>query len=381
MALEAALLSVALARPYGHHEPSGAITGLEAYPTGSKHNKSASGYAHHSGSPTFDASGLMMGVHPTGSSHKNLTHLEARWGHGKYSQSTSTSTYTTTITSTTTVIPTASASIVSEVQSVSSEQATSSTEVSSSAISTTAASSSAASTPTSASTTGKRGLSYNVASLCNGFDGSSQISWAYNWASSSSGLTGFEYVPMLWGLSSTYTSSWASAVSSALSSGSSHLLSFNEPDLAAQSNISPSDAAAGYITYMQPHASSAKLGSPAVTNGGSPMGLTWLGEFLSDCSTCTIDFVPIHWYSSASDVDYFKSYVTEAYAAGGNRPLWITEFAASGTADEQNTFLEAVMPWLDSTPMVERYAYFMTAAGTLVNSDGSLTTLGQTWNS
>jgi Glycosyl hydrolase catalytic core len=101
-------------------------------------------------------------------------------------------------------------------------------------------------------------------------------------------------------------------------------LRFNEPDLSTQSNISPTDAAAGYKTWMQPFAGKARLGAPAVTNGGSPMGLTWLENFLNACSGCTIDFVPIHWYDSATNIDYFKSYVQQAHSTSG-KPIWITE--------------------------------------------------------
>lgn len=52
------------------------------------------------------------------------------------------------------------------------------------------------------------------------------------------------------------------------------------------------------------------------------------------------------------------------YAAFG-KPLWITEFAAmdfatgySGTAAEAQAFQNAVIPWLESTNMVERYSWF-----------------------
>ncbi|RDW71445.1 hypothetical protein BP6252_08008 [Coleophoma cylindrospora] len=236
---------------------------------------------------------------------------------------------------------------------------------------------------TSASTsTGKRGLAYNSADLLSGFSGMTQISWAYNWGSSSSGLSlsNVEYVPLLWGLSSTFTSAWPAAASSAIASGSTHLMSFNEPDLSSQSNIGYADAAAGFLTYMQPFAGKAKLGSPAVTNGGSPMGLTYLKNFISACSKCTIDFVPIHWYDSASNVDYFKNYIAEAYTAGGNRPIWITEFGcSSGTDAEINTFLQTVLPWLDEQSYVARYAYFMAADGVLLSSGSTLSTLGETY--
>jgi hypothetical protein len=120
-----------------------------------------------------------------------------------------------------------------------------------------------------------------------------------------------------------------------------------------------STAAQAYMSYIQPFASKAKLSAPAVTNGGGSIGLTYLSNFISNCSSCTINFVNIHWYDSATNFAYFKSHVEQAYTAGGNRPVWITEFATTGTKDEQNTFLEVVIPWLDAQPYVERYAYFM----------------------
>jgi hypothetical protein len=249
----------------------------------------------------------------------------------------------------------------------------------------TSAAKASATTVASSSGGGKRGLAYNSASMVSPFGGSSKVSWAYNWGSSSSGLSvsGIEYVPLLWGMASSFTGPWAAAASSAIASGSKHLMSFNEPDLSSQANISPGDAASGFKTHMMPFAGKAKLGAPAVTNGGSPMGLTWLKSFLSSCTDCQIDFVCIHWYDSASNVAYFKQYVQDAYTAGGKKPLWITEFQASGSEAEQNTFLKTVLPWLDSLDYVERYAWFMAgdASGQLLSSATSLSTLGNTFKS
>lgn len=62
--------------------------------------------------------------------------------------------------------------------------------------------------------------------------------------------------------------------------------------------------------------------------------------------------------------------------------MWITEFApTSGTDADKQTFLKAVLPWLDSLSYVERYAYQMDARGELVTSDGTaLSPLGQVYN-
>ncbi|KAL2066237.1 hypothetical protein VTL71DRAFT_2308 [Oculimacula yallundae] len=244
-----------------------------------------------------------------------------------------------------------------------------------------ATTSSAAPIPTVAppvSSSGKRGLAYNAANLLSAFTSSSGVTWAYNWGSTTPSIpSNFEYVPMLWGLRQSEIGNWDKSVATALAAGSTHLLAFNEPDLAAQANIGYVEAAAGYMKYMQPYASKAKLVSPAVTNGGGEMGLTYLSNFISACSSCTIDKVAIHWYNGG-DAAAFKEYMAKAYKAGGNRPLWITEFEASGSDAEQAAFLTEVMAWMDKTDYIERYAYFGVFEGNLV--DGTkLSALGNTY--
>lgn len=209
-------------------------------------------------------------------------------------------------------------------------------------------SSSSTTSSSSSSATGKRGLAYNDASLTTAFEGASEVSWAYNWGSSSSGLSSsFKYIPLLWGTSSDFTSDWSDAASSAISSGSEYLFSFNEPDLSSQANLSPEDAATAYMTYMMPFADQAKLCAPAVTNGGGAMGLTWLSEFMTACSDCQIDCVSIHWYDSYENSDYFKDQVTNATSVGGGKPVFVSEFGCTdGSDDDIAGFLEEVMPWM-----------------------------------
>ncbi|KAF2457532.1 hypothetical protein BDY21DRAFT_285796, partial [Lineolata rhizophorae] len=227
---------------------------------------------------------------------------------------------------------------------------------------------------------GKRGLAYNDVALTGAFDGSSEISWAYNWASSGPGLSSnFEFVPMLWGLRDEFTSAWEDAANSALESGSSCLLAFNEPDHEEQANLAPSAAADGYRQYMSPFAGAAQLGTPAVTNGADGMGLDWLASFMDACSDCPIDFAVIHWYDAASNTEYFKNHVTEAHELTG-LPVWVTEFGASGSEAEQAQFLEEVMAWMDGQDFVERYSYFMVSEGNLVSGD-ALTEVGDIFSS
>lgn len=229
--------------------------------------------------------------------------------------------------------------------------------------------------PPTAATGGKRGVAYNDASFLPAFTSASSVSWCYNWGGNTSPVpSNFEFIPTLWGLGE-HANNWEQYADSAIASGSKHLFSFNEPDHGEQASTGPGPAAAGYMQYMQPYAGKAKLGAPAVTNGGGDMGLTWLANFLTACSSCTIDFVNVHWYNGG-DVAAFKTHMESAYKVGGNRPVWITEFEAPGTIAEQVAFLAELLPWLDSQPWIERYSLFMAREG-LMMSNGGLSEIGK----
>ncbi|RKF65846.1 Alkali-sensitive linkage protein 1 [Erysiphe neolycopersici] len=227
-----------------------------------------------------------------------------------------------------------------------------------------------------ASSKAKRGIAYNDVTKLSAFTSSAKVSWAYNWGSTTPNIPGnIEYVPMLWGTGA-HADKWTENANRAIASGSTHILAFNEPDLGSQSSLTVAEAVAGYQQLMQPYAGKAKLGSPAVTNGASPMGLAYLKNFIAACSGCTIDFVAIHWYNGGN-ADDFKNYVAKAHAVSGGRPVWITEFEGSGDAAQQQAFLNDVLPWLDSQDYVERYAYFMASDGNLISSGTTLSSVGQ----
>ena len=82
---------------------------------------------------------------------------------------------------------------------------------------------------------------------------------------------------------------------------------------------------------MEPFAGKAKLCSPAITNGGAPMGTAWLESFLSECNDCTIDCIAFHIYDSATNVQYFKNYITDfvnKYSNNGQLEIYLTEVRA-----------------------------------------------------
>lgn len=254
-------------------------------------------------------------------------------------------------------------------------------------------SSGATSSPTGIS--GKRGLAYNDPHLTQPFSGQgSKISWAYNWASlpysSGQPTTGFnpalEFVPILWSNAQGATSVWSANVKSCISQyGTKAVLAFNEPDQCGNggSCMKMQDSVSAYQTYMMPLKGTVSLGAPAVTNGGAPMGLTYLKTFMSACINCHFDFFPIHWYGAASDTAGFEAHVGEAYAAVGNKPLWVTEFGTtSGSPEDVQNFLQTVSKWMDESEMVARYSFFMDGPGYLIEANGTeLSPLGKLYNS
>jgi len=186
-----------------------------------------------------------------------------------------------------------------------------------------------------------------------------------------------EYVPMMWGRND--VSSFADSVGSAT-----HVLSFNEPDLGTQANIDAATAAQLHQEGMASLVGKVQIGSPAVTNGGGSMGVTWLDNFFKACGgSCNCDFVAYHWYDSAENFAYFKQQ-TEAVIAVANNygisKVWLTEFEPSGSADAQASFMKQALEYLDGNSAVERYAAFMAADGVMMTGD-SLNSLGSAYAS
>jgi len=181
---------------------------------------------------------------------------------------------------------------------------------------------------------------------------------------------------MCWGANS--GGGWLAAATADIASGSRHCLGFNEPDLPSQSNLTPEQAVALWQQYMEPLAGKCILISPAVTNGGPPMGVAWLQQFVELCNNCTIDGHAMHWYDQASNIDYFKNYFTDAQNTF-KAPIIISEFAGSGTVDEQVQFFNTVCPWLESQSGIIGYAAFGLSDSQPFVQNGGLTQLGQAY--
>lgn len=261
---------------------------------------------------------------------------------------------------------------------------------------TTAADSSSDSSSSSGSSSGtgslgfstKRGMAYNDATLANLFGKTcTACSWAWNWGSSCPDLDdAYHFVPMLWGPQEIHSANWDSDAEEALGAGAKALMSFNECDNAGQCNLGAAEAATQHAKFMNKYQGKALIGAPSISNSGNPgEGIEWLTAFFEACDAqdggCAVDFCPVHWYSEAQYADTLFDHLEKAHEACGGKPVWLTEFAPFGSDDQISSFLEDVIPKLDSLDYLEAYSYFMVSVGSLLSSVTGLGSYGQVYAS
>jgi hypothetical protein len=208
-------------------------------------------------------------------------------------------------------------------------------------------------------------------------------SWYYNWGNYGEVQTpygiapidGIEYVPMMPG-------DWvargfpgpAGSIGTATT-----LLGFNEPDIAAQSNMT---VARALTLWPQLEATGARLGSPAP----AATGLAWLADFMDGDGVGyvpRVDFICLHWYTDYSGGQTLADFLDGVHAAYPTKPIWLTEVGnLSGTFADNAAMMPSVIATLAARPWVERVAWYTTRDGGgypqayLVNSNGTLTASG-----
>ncbi|MBN1307784.1 MAG: hypothetical protein JXA18_07700 [Chitinispirillaceae bacterium] len=129
-----------------------------------------------------------------------------------------------------------------------------------------------------------------------------------------------------------------------------------------------------------------RIVSPAVSGDGR----AWMDDFIAqvEANNLRVDVVAIHWYGwnagSCNNSNQLEGHIN--WAEGFGRPIWITEFGclnqSAPSPDVVENFFVQAISMLKDHPMVERYAWYPWADNhALVNEDGSLTSLGQTFQS
>ncbi len=205
----------------------------------------------------------------------------------------------------------------------------------------------------------------------------SGASWYYTWSTNHNGVTtpkSAEFVPMIWGAASVTDANLAQA-----KSAGPYLLGFNEPDMAAQSNMTVDKALSLWPKLME---TGKVLGSPAVAYGGNTPG-GWLDRFMSGAASrgYRVDFITLHWYGgdfrTDAAVGQLKSYLQAVYDRY-HKPIWLTEYAlidfSKGTRfpsdTQQADFVTASTKMLGSLSYIQRYSWFGLPASDTEPSSG-----------
>jgi hypothetical protein len=222
-------------------------------------------------------------------------------------------------------------------------------------------------------------------------------SWYYDWNNNPrsgtvpAGQQAPEFVPQIWGANNVTTQN-INALKTAQANGTyTHLLGFNEPDMAGQANMTVSQAISLWPQLMS---TGLILGSPAPSYTN-----TWFSDFMTQAAAnnLRVDFICLHTYrppNVAGTVAALKTWIQGVYNQY-KKPIWLTEFGAPdcatlgwcGTAPaltqaQVDTYTGQVIAMLEDLPCVERYAWFVDASqagfelSALFKSDGTISQTG-----
>lgn len=220
-----------------------------------------------------------------------------------------------------------------------------------------------------------------------------KANWYYTWGLEASPLVeGVEFVPMFWGASSV-TQAQCDRINKLYEEGRIfHVLGFNEPDLAEESNLSVGDALDLWAFLCEHLDSRIKLVSPAP----SYPTRQWLADFMEGVAQRGLrcDYVAVHMYAGIGTQNY-QQVIRDVYNRYG-RKVWITEFAPrddNASANGYNSYTEArvldqmqtLLPAYEQMNEVFRYAWFGCASPSMLgllssrffDEAGAITSLGR----
>ena len=200
-------------------------------------------------------------------------------------------------------------------------------------------------------------------------------SWYYTWGvKTENEYIDAEFVPMVWGRWQMTQENLGYIKENYESGKFTHLLTFNEPDLPDQSNMSVDEA----LSYWeQLEAIGIPLSSPVVSwySNGHP----WLDEFMEKAKErgLRIDFIAVHSYQPFymdGMVKSLKEDTLDALYQKYGLPIWVTEFGAidtvarelgktqlmDGCTEESAVkFIKEACAMLEECEYVERYSWFL----------------------
>lgn len=213
-------------------------------------------------------------------------------------------------------------------------------------------------------------------------DSIGNTTWFYDWNDKDVSTPTREYAPMAFMWYSTRDSFITKLINK---DSITHYIAYNEPDVTGPSRQTVAQA---IPAFKKMQSVGLRMGSPSASY------IAWQDTFAREAKVqkLQIDYVCLHWYdwgaymtthpdsivSAAGILTRLKSFINAVYDYY-RKPIWLTEFNANEhrTDSVHIEFMKIALPWLDSCPYVERYAYFFGNDVRSINSNGSLTAAGK----
>jgi len=229
------------------------------------------------------------------------------------------------------------------------------------------------------------------------------VSWYYNWGATPLAKPAdvtMDFLPMAWNGDLSFRTS----ISNYLAAGNRpwRVLALNEPNLAGQAFMTPSNSAITFkqvksicdpynIPVIAPHMAIGSTADQSITAYDPIMGSNYvytfqepfLNAFLYYCGATTPAGVSSHSYNGYGEITWLLNLMHTDYPT---QKVWMTEFCPWGAADDA-TVLATLIPAVDfceRTSWVEGYAWFMSrisgdAHNSLLAGSGVLTAAGQAY--
>ncbi|MCL2507544.1 MAG: glycosyl hydrolase [Oscillospiraceae bacterium] len=186
------------------------------------------------------------------------------------------------------------------------------------------------------------------------------LAWYYNWYTTpcASLPRALQFEPQVWGNTPDL------GLGGLWEKGFRSVMAFNEPDSAAQANMTAGEAIGLWPQFVEE--TGLRLGSPVTAAPASTSA--WFSEFMSAAGG-DVDFLVLHIYNSKASVSEVLDIVDRAWQKY-KKPIWIKELAVAsfgsnspwaagkGNPAAVAAFMEALLGELDKRTYVERYAWY-----------------------
>ncbi len=194
-----------------------------------------------------------------------------------------------------------------------------------------------------------------------------QSTWRYDWSAGGSTSNYVQYVPIK------QNAGWPGWSEISNKQNVSHVLGFNEPDQADQSNMKFQTMIDMWPDFMK---TGLRIGSPAFANPWNGANGGTLFDFIKKCEELNyrVDFVALHCYWGGKSPQNWYNDLKSIYQQV-KRPLWITEWnnganwttetwptadrsLSAANAAKQLNDIKGILTVLDTASFIERYSIY-----------------------